>query len=145
MRALDFLNRAKLLLQCNRYRACVPCAANDARKLDLFSEYCGAGASAIPAQRLIAAAYENVPMEIFGQEPVFRAASSFIVQASIRLPTTNRPLARTSRHFIVGVPSGNEITPCAADNSAVARRCDSVGATSAPASARNSSTDVTKI
>ena len=42
---------------------------------------------------LIAAAYENVPMEIFGQDSVFRAASSFIVQASIRLPTTNRPFA----------------------------------------------------
>ena len=94
---------------------------------------------------LIAAAYEKVPMEIFGQESVLRAASSFIVQASIKLPITNRPFARTSRHFIVGVPSGNEITPCAADNSAVASRCDSVGAASAPLSARNSSIDVTKI
>ncbi len=72
---------------------------------------------------LIGVAYEKVPTETFGQGSVFRA-SSFIVQASIRLPTTNRPFARTSRHFIVGVPSGNEITPCAADNSAVASRCD---------------------
>jgi hypothetical protein len=75
---------------------------------------------------LIAVAYEKVPMETFGQDSVFRAASSLIVHASIRLPTTNRPLARTSRHFIVGVPSGNEITPCAADNSAVAGRLASI-------------------
>src|SRR5258707_4183466 len=94
---------------------------------------------------LIGGAYKNAPIEIFGQDSVFHAASSFIVQASIRLPTTNRPLARTSRHFIGGVPSGKEITPCAADNSAVASRCDSVGAASAPCSARNSSIDVTKI
>jgi len=83
-------------------------------------------------------------METFGQDSVFRAASTFIVHASIRLPTTGRPLARTSRHFIIGVPSGHEITPCAADNSAVAGRCDSVGGASAPASARNSPMEVTK-
>jgi hypothetical protein len=45
---------------------------------------------------LIAVAYKKVPIEIFGQDSVFRAASSFIVQASIRLPTTNRPFANVA-------------------------------------------------
>ncbi len=67
-----------------------------------------AGGLRTDRRSVVAAAYENVPMEIFGQDSVFRAASSFIVHASIKLPTTNRPFARTSRHFIVGVPSGSE-------------------------------------
>lgn len=51
-------------------------------------------------------------IEIFGQASVRRAASIFADQASMRLPSTNRPLPRISGHFIVGVPSGSEITPC---------------------------------
>src|SRR6266436_9938371 len=42
--------QAKLLLRCNRYQAGVRRVANDAPKLDLFSEY-GCRAPAIPAQR----------------------------------------------------------------------------------------------
>jgi hypothetical protein len=68
-----------------------------------------------------------VPIDIFGQTSVFLAVASFMTQASIRLPVTSFPLARMSGHFMVGVPSGNEITPCAADKSAVARRCASAG------------------
>src|SRR6266849_7310024 len=123
MRAMDFFNRRSYC--CS---ATVSEPAFGEQRTTRGSPFClvnmAVGLPQFVRSALIAVAYEKVPMEIFGQDSVFRAASSFIVHASIRLPTTNRPFARTSRHFIVGVPSGNEITPCAADNSAVASRCD---------------------
>lgn len=67
--------------------------------------------------------HKKVLIDSIGHESVSRAASSLMVQASIKLPMTSRPLARTFCHFIVGVPSGSEFTPCAAERIAVVRRC----------------------
>src|SRR6476661_8589584 len=59
----------------------------------------------IRAQRPVSSS-RKVRIEIFGKDSIFRAAPTFIVLASIRLPNTKRPFARTSRHSIIGVPSG---------------------------------------
>jgi len=107
MRAMDFFNRRSYC--CS---ATVSEPAFGEQRTTRGSPFClvnmAVGLPQFVRSALIAVAYEKVPMEIFGQDSVFRAASSFIVHASIKLPTTNRPFARTSRHFIVGVPSGSE-------------------------------------
>ena len=89
--------------------------------------------------------HTNTLIVNLGQADVLRAASSFIVKASTRLPITSRPLALTSCTFIVGVPNGSEMTPCAAESSAVASRCTTFGAGSAPKPAMNSDVVVTNI
>ncbi|MGJ5182025.1 hypothetical protein ACQR1Q_30000, partial [Bradyrhizobium oligotrophicum] len=57
-----------------------------------------------------------------GQLASARAVPNFAVHASRMAPITSRPLVRGSGCFIVGVPNGSAITPCAADSNAEASR-----------------------